>query len=132
MNPREKVRRRMAAFKSPRFLAAVTAGLYECADAVRSAAHESISRGSVSGKGHTPSAPGQPPNRDSGHLQAHIETTQPTPMSARVSSEAEYAAPLEFGTSRMEARPYLRPARDNTLPEAKRILRRRIKKALKS
>lgn len=82
------------------------------AELIRAEAHLSISRGSVSGKGHVASAPGEPPNRDTGHLQAHLTTTNPRPLLAEVRSEAEYAAALEFGTERMAERPYIRPARD--------------------
>lgn len=35
---------------------------------------------------------------------------------ARRVRQAKYAAALELGTSRMEARPYLRPARDSQVP----------------
>src|SRR5690606_11414188 len=52
------------------------------ADMIRAHAHAEISRGSVSGKNHVPSAPGEPPNRDTGHLQAHLETTNPKPLVA--------------------------------------------------
>lgn len=86
--------------------------LYEGADSIRAEAFRSISAGSVSGKNHVPSAPGEPPNRDTGGLQANIEAVQTKPLEAQVRSEADYAAALEFGTIRMAARPYMRPARD--------------------
>lgn len=47
------------------------------ADMIRAEAFRSISAGSVSGKGHVPSQPGQAPNRDTGGLQEHIETANP-------------------------------------------------------
>jgi HK97 gp10 family phage protein len=37
-------------------------------------------------------------------------TPQTGPLSVEVSSNAEYAAALEFGTSKMAERPYMRPA----------------------
>jgi HK97 gp10 family phage protein len=101
------------------------------ADMIRAEAHQSISRGSVSGKGHVPSVPGEPPNRDTGNLQAHLETTNPRPLVAEVRSEAEYAAPLEFGTSKMAARPYIRPARDAKVPEIQRLFASEMGKLVK-
>jgi HK97 gp10 family phage protein len=109
--------------KRLRFLAGnlpqATAGaiIYEAADMIRAEAFRSISAGSVSGKGHKASAPGDPPNRDTGVLQAGIETLHTGPVSAEVRSEAPYAAALEFGTSNMAARPYMRPARDKMAPK---------------
>lgn len=72
----------------------------------------SITTGSVSGKNHTPSLPGQPPNQDTGVLGNNIETVQKEPLLVEVSSNAPYAAELELGTSKMAARPYMAPARD--------------------
>lgn len=129
--PRDTIRKSMQRFKDRMFIIAVNSALYECADAVRAEAFQSISRGSASGKGHKPSPAGEPPNRDTGHLQANLETSQPKPMTARVTSKAEYAAALEFGTSNMAARPYMRPARDKVRPRAVKILRRRVKDATK-
>lgn len=131
-SPRDTIRKRMGAFKSRRFLEEIGGALYECADAVQSEAHHSISAGSASGrKGgkhqHVVSNPGEPPNRQDGDLQGGLEISRPEPLVAQVSSNAPHAVPLEFGTSKMAARPYMRPARDKTLPRAKRILRQRIK-----
>ena len=135
-SPRDQVRKRLEAFRSQQLLRAVQAALYEAADLVRSEAFRSISVGSVSGKKHKPSAPGQPPNRDSGVLQAHIEVIrQPyapgKEMVATVESSAPYSAPLEFGTSTMAARPFLRPARDKMKPRAERLLVARVNQAIK-
>lgn len=95
--------------------------VYVGADMIRTKAHQSISAGSVSGKGHVPSAPGEPPNRDTGNLQAHLTTSQPKPLVAEVRSEAEYATALEFGTSDMAARPHMRPARESEEPKIQRL-----------
>lgn len=74
---------------------------------------------SSSGRGATPSAPGQPPHLDTGHLSRAISWDKPKPLARRIGtgigkSSAEggkdgYAAWLEFGTGRMAARPWLRP-----------------------
>lgn len=134
--PRDQVRKRLEAFRSQQLLKAVQSALYEAADLVRSEAFRSISAGSVSGKKHKPSAPGQPPNRDCGVLQANIEVIrqgfQPgKELVATVESSAPYSTPLEFGTSTMEARPFLRPARDKMKPRAERLLVTRVNQAIK-
>ena len=91
----------------------VVQGLYAAGSLIEADAERSITEGAVSGKHHVPSLPGQPPNEDTGHLRANIETeiiagaAEPT---VHVTSKARYAAYLEFGTSRMAARPYMRPA----------------------
>lgn len=100
-------------------------------DMIRAEAFRSISAGSVSGKGHVPSAPGQPPNRDTGVLQANIENALTGPVTAEVRSKAPYAAPLEFGTSKMAARPSMRPARDKEAPRIRKLFAREIEKLVK-
>ena len=106
--------------------------VYVGADMIRAEAHRLISEGSVSGKGHVPSAPGQAPNRDTGHLQANLETTNPRPLVAEVRSNADYAAALEFGTSRMAERPYMRPARDAKEPEIQRLFAQKMNDLVRS
>lgn len=70
---------------------------------------EVYTRGGIS---HRASAPGQPPAIDTGTLINSIEVGEVTPMQAILGVGAEYGEYLEFGTSRMEARPFLRPAMD--------------------
>lgn len=85
---------------------------FEGADTIKAEAQRLITAGSVSGKNHVPSAPGEPPQNDTGNLKSKIVTQQTGKLSAEVRSEAAYAAALERGTSTMAARPYMRPARD--------------------
>jgi len=60
---------------------------------------------------HTASAAGQPPNTDTGFLVSNIFLQiDPDGLGADVESRADYSGYLEFGTSKMEARPYLQPA----------------------
>ncbi|MFS0771038.1 HK97-gp10 family putative phage morphogenesis protein [Sphingomonas sp. 1P08PE] len=70
----------------------------------------SITAGAQSGKGHVPSQPGQAPNADTHRLADNIETVQPAPLRVEVSSNAPYSAALEFGTSKVAARPFMGPA----------------------
>jgi phage gpG-like protein len=62
------------------------------------------------GKSHQASAPGEAPAIDYGHLVNSIQVEITGPLTAIVGSNAEYAPYLEFGTSRMAARPAWIPA----------------------
>lgn len=84
--------------------------LFAGGELVQTEAQISITRGAVSGKNHVPSAPGEPPNNDTGRLADNIETVQVQPLKVEVSSNAPYSAALELGTSKMEARPFMGPA----------------------
>ena len=67
-------------------------------------------RGNVA---HRASQPGEPPAVDTGFLRNSIVVDEPvTPELATISAGAEYAEYLEFGTTKMAARPYMRPAID--------------------
>lgn len=131
MKGRDAHRQRLKKLSGPDVIKAAGRVLYVGADMIRAEAHRSISAGSVSGKGHVPSQPGEPPNRDTGVLQAHLRAALVAPLEAQVTSEAPYAAALEFGTSKMEARPYMRPARDKKAPEIQRLFETEIDKLVK-
>ena len=94
----------------PRMGAALGKALFATADAVAVDAAVSITAGSVSGKFHVPSSPGQPPNADTHMLDRGIIAELPSPLRATVTATAPYSAALEYGTSKMEERPYMRPA----------------------
>lgn len=94
----------------PEMARQVGAVLYAAGDLIAVEAARSITEGAVSGKGHVPSAPGSPPNADTHLLDRSIETIQVEPLKVNVSANAPYAVPLEFGTSRMAARPFMAPA----------------------
>ena len=112
MKGRDRILRKLRFLQSREFEELAGAVIEEAADAVRAEAFQSISRGSVSGAGHVPSKPGEPPLRDSGNLQSKMQVKRTGLLSAEIRSEAEYASALEFGSSKVAARPYLRPARD--------------------
>lgn len=84
--------------------------LYAGGQAIKAEASFLITQGAVSGKNHVPSKPGEPPNEDTGFLRININVTQRAPLRVRISADAPYSGFLEFGTSRMEARPFMRPA----------------------
>lgn len=93
----------------------VTAALYSAGQDIELDAEHSITQGGITGDGHVPSLPGQPPNRDTGDLDGSIETkviaqNPPTVHVTAGGPKAPHAVPLEFGTSKMAERPYMRPA----------------------
>lgn len=58
---------------------------------------------------HTASQPGYPPNVDTGILRNSIQAVPTGGFSAAVVARAPYAVHLEFGTSKMAARPFFAP-----------------------
>ncbi|MCC5777860.1 hypothetical protein H7H48_02260 [Nitratireductor sp. B36] len=90
----------------------VVAALYSAGQDIEIDAEQSITEGAISGAGHVPSLPGQPPNADTRHLDTNIETSvvAQNPPTVHVTSHAPYSAALEYGTSKMAARPFMRPA----------------------
>jgi HK97 gp10 family phage protein len=98
---------------------------------IQVAAQISITAGSQSGKGHVPSTAPDPPNQDTGVLANNIETVQREPLLVEVSSNAPYSAPLEFGTSRMQARPFMAPARDAERANVERLVTDAVKRVAK-
>lgn len=98
--------RRMAA-RTPQ---QVARALYQAGELIEQTAEQGITAGAVSGANHVPSAPGQFPNADTHHLDTNIETRIGGPGLVVVESLASYSAALEFGTSRIAPRPFMRPA----------------------
>jgi len=84
--------------------------LFAGGEAIKAEASHLITLNAVSGKNHVPSLPGHPPNEDSGQLRSGVRVTQPAPLRVRVEATAPYSAALEFGTSKMAARPFMGPA----------------------
>jgi HK97 gp10 family phage protein len=61
---------------------------------------------------HQASAPGQYPATDTGRLASSVMIDLPVPggLTGRVGTNVQYGPMLEFGTSRMAARPWLLPS----------------------
>lgn len=57
-------------------------------------------------------------------INTQVQDFSPTRIVARIGPNTEYAAFLEFGTRRMAARPYMRPALDSKRAEAAATVRR--------
>jgi hypothetical protein len=70
--------------------------------------------------GTSPSAAGDPPGVDTGKLRNSIRAERERAAQWAISTDTEYAAHLEFGTSRMAPRPFMAPGLDylaRTAPE---------------
>ena len=63
---------------------------------------------------------------DTGRLRASISHARDD-NAAYIGTNVEYAAFVELGTSRMKARPYLRPAAENHLEEYKSLTEMALK-----
>ena len=97
---------------------------------------ESIQQGSksgvkysVGGKSGQRSAKGEAPATDTGHLVSNIVpkiSKQNNQVSGSITSRADYSYALEFGTSDMAKRPFMRPA----LNKNKKKIRSMIAKAM--
>lgn len=106
----ERHKARLRRMRSPAVRRQISQGLFVAGGEVQATARLLISEGSSSEGRHVPSKPGEPPNMDTGHLMANIEVVRIAPLTVHVESKAEYAVPLEAGTSKMAARPYMAPA----------------------
>lgn len=124
--------KRLRKLAGPETARLVGQALFAAGEMIQTEAQLSITRGAISGRGHVPSRPGEPPNQDTGVLASNIETTQPAPLRVRVSSNAPYSAPLEFGTSKMAPRPFMRPARDKMRHEAQRLVQQAMNRAVQN
>ena len=78
-------------------------------------------------KMHTASAPGESPAVDYGALinsiQSELGDVTSKSATAQVGTNMIYAVPLEFGTSRMEARPFMRPGAERAKPDIEAAMR---------
>lgn len=122
-------RLKQAVEKNPRL---ILQALYVAGQEIEIEAERSITNGSISGAGHIPSLPGQPPNADTRFLDTHIETTiqNQNPPLVHVTSQAGYSAFLEFGTSKMAERPFMRPALAKKRARLGQLVEAAIRKAL--
>ena len=110
------------------------------AQLIRGEAIKSIQTGPKSGRvyqkynprrTHTASAPGQAPASDTGNLVSQIMVRQQTKDNVLVESNALYSSFLEFGTSKMLARPFLFPATERSRPKIIQAVFNRVVKEIK-
>tara|TARA_B100001939_G_scaffold187456_1_gene161492 strand:+ start:315 stop:764 length:450 start_codon:yes stop_codon:yes gene_type:complete len=109
------------------------------AQLIRGEAIKSIQTGPKSGRiyekynprrTHKSSAPGQAPASDTGNLVSQIRVRQKNPDEVVVESNALYSAFLEFGTSKMLARPFLFPATERSRPKIVQAVFNRVVKEI--
>jgi hypothetical protein len=92
--------------------------VYALADMHATEAALSITEGSVGGKNHVASLPGEPPNADTGQLDRSIHVERLGPLKARSVADAPHARAMEEGTVNVAERPYMRPAAKKVRAEA--------------
>lgn len=76
-------------------------------------------------KADFPSAAGEPPHRVTGHLIKNLYgrvEEDGNIVTGVIGDSAEYAELLEFGTSKMEPRPFIRPAVDGNVDFFQRLM----------
>lgn len=112
----------------PEMVQQVGAALFVGGQRVQVEAQISITRGAVSGKGHVRSKPGEPPKADTHLLANSIETVQVAPLKVEVSSNAPYSAALEYGTSKIAERPFMRPALKRKQGEVQELIKKAVAK----
>ena len=109
------------------------------AQLIRGEAIKSIQTGPKSGRiyekynprrTHKSSAPGQAPASDTGNLVSQIRVRQKNPDEVVVESNALYSSFLEFGTSKMLARPFLFPATERSRPKIVQAVFNRVVKEI--
>jgi hypothetical protein len=75
--------------------------------------------------GSDPSAPGEPPHKQYGHLRRSV-MREAAGLVGRVGTNLKYGRWLELGTRKMAARPWLRRSLDEKRAEVKRIVEKPI------
>lgn len=104
------------------------------AQLIRGEAIKSIQTGAKTGRvykkynptrTHRASAPGEAPASDTGNLVSNI-MVEDKQDSVEVQSRADYSKYLEYGTSKMEARPFLFPAYEKSREKIMQSVFRKI------
>jgi HK97 gp10 family phage protein len=80
-------------------------------------------------KTHIASAPGESPAVDTGQLTNSVQWEQTADASAVVGSNVEHGLHTEFGTSRMEPRPWLGPAFEEAAESFEKGVKELLKRA---
>lgn len=97
----------------------------QAANLVKNTAVQSIQSHQSSGRrygNHVASTAGNPPNTDTGFLANNIFINFDTDRKGvAVESRANYSKHLEFGTSKMQARPFLQPALEENTRKIERL-----------
>lgn len=118
---------------------AINQGLTAVALVARSDAQRRILQGPKTGRvyrksnpkrTHRASAPGESPANDLGFLKDQIFAEPgPDPFTVSLVARAPYAVHLEYGTTRILPRPFLRPAAEYAVKEGTTIMDAYVKRA---
>ena len=102
----------------------IASGVQDTMNTAKTSIQQHQSKGRTYGK-HTASVAGNPPNSDTGFLANNIfMVLDADKIGGAVESRADYSGFLEFGTSKMGARPYLQPALEENKPKIRRMFAR--------
>jgi HK97 gp10 family phage protein len=102
----------------------IASGVQDTMNTAKTSIQQHQSKGRTYGK-HTASVAGNPPNSDTGFLASNIfMVLDADKLGGSVESRADYSGFLEFGTSKMGARPYLQPALEENKPKIRRMFAR--------
>lgn len=118
---------RLKRIRGPVMIREVGKAVYAAADYLSTEAALSITNGAVSGKNHVPSTAPDPPNADTHDLDRSIHTERESQLKALSVADSDHAAPLELGTSKMAARPFMQPAAAKTRKQAQRLVQAAVK-----
>ena len=115
-------------------------GIAQCCATIQREAQEGMRDTAVDfsktyGKhGHHPSLPGNPPAVDTGTLRRSVtysvDEKNLTGYVGSVLNDPPYGAYLEYGTSRMKPRPWLKPATEKSMETIKKIMAGAVKVGL--
>jgi len=130
-DPGKAAAARLRKMAGPEMVRQVGAALKAGAGIIEVEAAISITNGATSGKGHVVSAPGQPPNADTHDLDRSITSALVEPLKAEVVASSRHAKPLEYGTSKMAARPFFKPAAEKHRQEVRDLIGRALNKIVK-
>ena len=102
----------------------IASGVQDTMNTAKTSIQQHQSKGRTYGK-HSASVAGNPPNSDTGFLASNIfMVLDADKFGGAVESRADYSGFLEFGTSKMGARPYLQPALEENRPKIRRMFAR--------
>tara|TARA_R100001198_G_C5112599_1_gene139320 strand:- start:185 stop:595 length:411 start_codon:yes stop_codon:yes gene_type:complete len=102
----------------------IASGVQDTMNTAKTSIQQHQSKGRTYGK-HTASVAGNPPNSDTEFLANNIfMVLDADKFGGAVESRADYSGFLEFGTSKVGARPYLQPALEENRSKIRRMFAR--------
>ncbi len=139
MSGHQRLVAKLRRLSDQRMVRDVGKALFAAGDAIKVEAQVSITANNKSGamrkgerkKLYQSSAPGEPPAEDTADLVNSIVALHVAPLVVEVKATDRKAAWLEFGTSRMSERPYLRPAAALLAPQTSKLISDAVDRAIR-